>query len=642
MRRARDVRLCALALLLAVGFGALHLVGPDLRWVRLLELYTFDLHTRLRGPEPVTSKVAIVIIDDRSIRELHHWPVPRHQLAHLVELLHSAGAKAIGLDILFAEPEQIDGDGAGDEALAEAMRRAGNVVIPFAFRFGGSGALSTPGDVAGTAYVRLRDSSFYHPSKLLPSSLILPLPKLAEAANLGHMLIAFDVDGVARYEYPAVEYDIDYYPSMAIRLAQLYFGIAWRDVLLELGSGIFLGSAHVPTDPEMRILIDYPGPPGRFTTYPLSAVLAGAVPSEKFHDHIVLVGVNVVGANDAFASPFTAVMPGVERLASVLNSIVANRYLTRPTAAPSIEVVVLLLMAFALGLSVSRLTLAGAAVIAVVLISLLAVSSQVMLSAYGIWQATAVPTMAVVVIFVTLSLYRFALLDRAYRHIRRSFQRYMSPEMVERLAESGRLPELGGEMREITVLFCDLRGFTALSERTEPTQLVEVLNAFFTVATEVILNEGGTIDKYIGDEIMAFWNAPIEQQDHALRACRAALAIVARVKAMVDNLDVAIGREGLVAGIGINTGRCIVGNFGAAQRFDYSAIGDAVNVAARLQAETKNVGHTILLGSATAAQVDFLGILPVGLLDLRGRAEPMEAYALLSNQRPTDAQGLVP
>jgi adenylate cyclase len=633
MRRRRDLKLCGLALLVMATFAALHLMAPDLRWLRRLELYAFDLSLRLRGAEPPASDIVLVMIDDASIAEIGRWPVPRLVLAQVVRAAHRAGAKAIGVDVLFAEPEHGRApEEAGDAELAEAIRVAGNVVLPFTFRFGDGPAIPAAGRVARTAYARLRDGGGERAPALVPSGLVLPITELAEAAELGHMLVAFDVDGAARYEYPALSYDLDYYPSMAVRLAQLYLGAAWSDVILELGRGIALGPVYVPTDAQMRLLVNYRGPAGRFTEYSLSRVLSGAVPESSLRGRVVLIGANALGSRDTFVTPFTSVMPGVERLATVVESIITGRHLRRPDAAPWLEAAAMLAASIALALAVSRLRFAAAVTVAGLIIAALTGSSQVMLQHFGIWQASAIPIIATALTFTSLVLYRHGILDKEHRHIRRVFQRYLSPAMVDKLADTAKLPELGGERRDLSILFCDLRGFTALAERIEPTAMTRLANSFLSAASEAILAEGGTIDKYMGDAIMAFWNAPIAQPDHAARACRAALGIVDNLTAMNEARVRDESNTPLAIGIGINTGACVVGNFGSTRRFDYSAVGDAVNVASRLQAETKRSRWAILLGPETAARAGDVAILPLGLLELPGRAHQIEAYALLGDR----------
>jgi len=629
--RMRDLQLCGLALAVMAGFAWIHVIALDVPSLRRLELSALDAQIRIRGPRSPGPEILVVMIDDRTIAELGQWPPPRHTLAQLVTLLRRAGAKAIGIDILYADPSP-PAASAGDVALAQAIGEAGNVVLPFTFEFGARHDRIVPPALARAAYARLSSSGNYRPLALAPTGIVAPLPALAERSSLGHMLVAFDVDGAPRYDYPALVYDVEFYPSMAVRIAQLFLDVPWNEVGLELGRGVSVGRLYVPTDPQMRLLVDYLGPSAAFPTYSLSQVLAGAVPESVFRERIVLIGANVAGTRDTFASPFTGVMPGVERLATVVDSILHERHLRRAAAAPWLEVAAMFGSALVLGLVVSRLSLTPAFVVAAVLILLFAGSAQVALARHGLWQTSAVPIVALVLTFVALSLYRYGLLDKERRHIRRVFQRYLAPQMVDRLVREQKLPELGGELRELTVLFSDLRGFTALSERLEPSVLTRVVNAFLSAATEAVLEYRGTVDKYVGDAIMAFWNAPLDQPDHAPLACRAALRILEKLEAVNQHLA-QDGLPTLVAGIGINTGPCTVGNFGSSRRLDYSAVGDAANVAARLEGETKNFDFAILLGPGTAARVGEFATIPLERIRLRGRMEPIEVYALVGDEK---------
>jgi len=639
--RSRDLKLTGLALGVMLLWAGIHMVALDVPWLRRLELVALDEQMRIRGPQAPGAAIVLVMIDDASLAHVGRWPVPRQKVADVVAWLKQAGARTIGIDILFADREPgADGAGAaarsgnGDVALAAAIRDAGNVVLPFAFRFGGTRVKE---DALPVAYAQLRKRAHYRPLPLAPSGVLMPLPMLAEHATLGHMVVAFDIDGAPRYDYPALEFDLDYFPSMAVRLAQHYLNVPWSGVGVELGGAVDVGSMTVPTDSATRILVNYLGPSPAFPTYGFSQVLAGSVDAAVFRDRIVLIGSNALGTRDTFESPFTAVMPGVERLATVVDSMLRGRGLRRPAAAPWIETAFMFAAAVTMGFAVSRLSLAVAAVCGIALVAVVATSAQVALARYGIWQASAVPILALIVTFIALSLYRYGLLDKERRHIRRVFQRYLAPSMVERVVANPRLPELGGELRELTILFCDLRGFTTLSERLDPPTLTQAVNSFLQAATDAILEHGGTVDKYVGDAVMAFWNAPLDQPDHPLLACRAALRIqdnlAARNQAAAER-----NLPRLEAGIGINTGMCTVGNFGSNHRFDYSAVGDPVNVAARLESATRSYDVAILLGPTTAARISGFVTRPIGSIALRGRVENLDVYALLG----TDTNAVSP
>ncbi|MEO8741314.1 MAG: adenylate/guanylate cyclase domain-containing protein [Casimicrobiaceae bacterium] len=640
-KRRRDFQLCALALAVMAALAVVHVVAVDVPWLRRLELIALDMRIRLRGPLPPGPEIVIVMIDDRTIAEFGRWPVPRERVAELLERLDHAGAKAIGIDVLFAEPApQRDAgiasarghDEPGDSVLASVVRDSGKIVLPFTFKFRGHGADNAGASIAGAAYQHVRATEDYRAVDLNPTGLVTPIAALADAASLGHVLVAFDVDGAPRFDYPALAYDLDYYPSMPLRIAQRYLDVPWSKVALELGRGIALGPVYVPTDVQMRLMVNYLGPTRTFPTFSLAQVLSGEIPASTFANRIVLIGANALGTGDTFESPFTASLPGVERLATVIDSIIHEHHLRRPTAMLWIEIMVLLAAALAMAMAMSRLSLTAAALVGFSIAAAMSVSGQWALVRFGVWQASAVPIVASVLTFAALLFYRYGLLDRERRHMRHAFQRYLAPNMVDRLVSEQQLPRLGGEMRELTILFCDLRGFTTLTERLDPAVLTRLANEFFAVATDAVLEYGGTIDKYLGDAIMALWNAPLEMPDHAERACRAALRILERL----GTLNAALAQEAdmpiLSAGVGINTGRCTVGNFGSSYRFDYSAIGDAVNVAARLEAETKEYGSAILIGAETVRKIPGFATLSLGQTTLRGRSTMTEIYALAGDE----------
>ncbi|HYM03632.1 MAG TPA: adenylate/guanylate cyclase domain-containing protein [Stellaceae bacterium] len=637
--RRRDAKLCGVALLAMGAFAVLHLVAPEVSWFRRLEVLTFDVRLRLRGPRLPGPETILVMIDDESAAALGHWPVPRRAFADALDFLRGAEARVVAFDVLFADAESDGGGESGDALFAQAIRKAGNVVLPFAFRFERGAASNPPGYVARAAFAAVKKGSTYVPTALHPTGVLAPIALLGEAAAAtGHVTIAFDVDGAPRYDYPAVDYDVDYYPSVALRILQLYQGVPWPDVAVELGAGVRLGDVVVATDPSMRLLVDYLGPQGTFPTVPFSTVVGGAAPASLFRDRIVIIGTDVTGIQDTVRTPFDAVLPGSERLATIVDGMLHGRDLRRPVFAAWLEAAWMIGFALLAGLAISRLSIVAATVLAASLLAAYLAAGQVALQNYGMWLAAAMPMAASILTFTLLLIYRYGSLDREHRRIRQAFQRYLAPHMVEKLAESRSPPELGGEVREITVLFCDLRGFSAISEKLDARDLTRLINEFFTVVTEAVLAHGGTVDKYMGDAVMAFWNAPIEQPDHVVLACRAALDIVKGL----DRLNAQPDRPAaLVCGIGINTGACTVGNFGSRHRFDYSALGDAVNIAARIEGETKNFGVRIALGPTTAARLPDFATLPLDLVKVRGREHEIELWALIGDETRARDRGFL-
>ena len=662
--RRRDLRTCGIAIATMAIFIVLNFVGSDFAWLRRLETVALDVRLQIRGAVPPGPEVVVVMIDDKTIAEEGRWPLSRAKFARAVDNLRRAGAKVIAFDVLFTEPETRTSDDTlaflearrqkladhgveelineargleenGDDVLARAIRSAGNVLLPFAYTFGEGKPQGTPAYIERAAYTSLRANGAPPPSPLRPSGVLAPIPALANAAaGLGHAVVAFDVDGAPRYDYPVIDYDLDYYPSMPIKIVQMYLALPWEAVAVKFGDGISIGPVWLPTDPSMRTLVNYRGPIRTFPTFPFSRLLANTIPPSLLQDRIVLIGTNITGIRDTFRTPFTSVLPGVERLAAMVDATLHGDTLRRLREAPFIEAALLIVSALLIGFSVARLRVVWAAVVTFAVFVSLAIGGHLALAIYGMWFTAAVPTAGMLVTFTVVLGYRIRVLDREHRRVRQAFGRYLAPKMVERLSQDTDTLHLGGELRELTILFCDVRRFSAISESLDPQRLTSLVNEFFTPMTEAILAHGGTIDKYIGDGIMAFWNAPLNDASHAEHACRAALLMIASLEKL--NARWQRDKRGMgpiEIGIGINTGPCTVGNFGSNHRFDYSALGDAVNVAARLEGETKSYRLPIIVGPETATRAPMLATLPVDNIRVRGRAKPIEIFGLIGDEK---------
>jgi adenylate cyclase len=657
--RRRRLGVLALSALLALLFAGLHLGASTLPALRELETTIFDLQLRLRGPLPPGPDIAMVMVDEKSLRALGRWPLSRELYAELVDRLREAGARVVAFDILFAEREtagdlagvvegvarlldrsELEGvasalrqrAGGADARFAAAVAAHGRVVLPLTFRFQADAPAGEPLP-QGTAYANVRAGAREARLPLRPTGAVLPIAPLAEAAaGLGHAVLAFDVDGAPRFDYPVLEHDFDYVPSAAIRIVQLFRGVAWDEVRVELGRGIGIGGDFVPTDAAMRLAVNYRGPAGTYPGHSFVDVLEGRVPSEALRGRIVLVGANLFGARDLVATPFTSVLPGVERLATIVDSLLQREHLRRPTEAPLGEALAIIVAAFALGLAVAHLPVWLSALAALATMAALFAASHFLLVGEGLWFFVVLPMAATVAIYLAAALYRHGLLDRDHRQVRAAFARYLAPKMIERLLARPDGLRLGGELRELSVLFCDIRNSTGLGESLDPERLTRVLNAILTPLSDVVLEHNGTIAKFTGDGFLAFWNAPLAEPRHAELAARAALAL----GAAVPRINAALAEDlpfPLQIGIAVNTGPAVVGNFGTARRFDYSAMGDAVNVAARLQDETKTYGIAIALGAATVEKLPGFATLPIDLVRVRGRARPVELNALLGDER---------
>jgi adenylate cyclase len=659
-----------LVAVVAAGLVLLAALTVGAQVLRGLETSSLDLRFRIRGALPPGKEIVLLRVDDRSIATLGRWPFRRAYFADAVRRLHRAGARVIVFDLLLAEPESpippelrraveaaaaalpgAESEGLraqlqqfatsdGDADLAAAMREAGNVLLPVAFAFTGQKG-EEPDALSQSAYAKFDKSPIAPAFPLQPVSVLMPLPPLAAAAaGLGHVNLAYDRDGAPRYDYLALPFEGDFIPSMPIRAAAAYLGVPWSDVAIAPGTDVRIGPDLVPTDPAMRLLINYRGPPGTFPTYSFADFLAGKVNDAEISGRIVLIGASFTGDADSNAAPFgNTELPGTERMANVIDTILAHDFIAGSADAGSVLVIgAVLVLAAAAGFGAAFLPtrdvfLAGLAP----LVLWLGGAQWAIL--HNLWLPVVTPAASLAAAAAAVVLFRYWVVDREGRAVKSAFRHYLSPAMVSLLASHPERLKLGGETREMTMLFCDVRGFTAISEtfKSNPQGLTQLISRFLTPMTDLIMARRGTIDKYMGDCIMAFWNAPLDDSDHARHACQSALAMMRSLEAVNAELeDEARAGEhpfhALKVGIGLNTGDCVVGNMGSDQRFDYSVLGDAVNLASRLEGQSKTYGVGIVIGETTQRQALDFAALELDLIAVKGKDEAVRIYALLGDE----------
>jgi len=547
----------------------------------------------LHGDTPPGEEIVIVAIDDASITQLGPWPWPHSTHARLIEAL--AEARVISLDVLLEATEP-------DDALVEATARAGNVVYPI---------LAVLPERAG-------------PGLIPAQALIEPAPALqTNAAGLGIVNVLPDGDGVVRRVPLAVQKNDRQVEALSLQVLRRYLGLP-REPPGELDAGLFVaGPLAIPVDRWGRMIVRFVGEPGTFPTVSYADVLAGTAPTETFRDKIVLVGqMGLTGGGDHHVVPTSHgghSMAGVEVQANIIHTILNHRYLRQQSLTSDVAVILGLALLSSLVLPRIRL------VWGLLYSPLLGITYWLFAFAAfdrGLVLDLLYPTASLALSHVVVVAGRIVIEQRRRRRVTDLFGRYVSPEIVRALlSRSETAPlELGGEQREITVLFADIRGFTAFSERLSPRRVVEVLNQHLARMTEVVFEHGGTVDKFTGDGLMVLFNAPLSQADHAARAVRAALALQAGTQQMND--------DSLQYGIGIHTGEAVVGNVGSRRRLEYTAIGDTVNLAARL--EEQAAPGQILISRATYEQVrGLVQAREIGPLRVRGRQEPVVVYQVL-------------
>ena len=653
------------SLLVLFGVVALRAIEPAV--FQKAELAVFDVFQRHspRRYEPVP--VRIVDLDDATLQRVGQWPWPRTRVAELVRRLTQLDAAVVAFDVVFAEPdrtspaqmlplwsEEAGGDGlasalAGlpdhDAVLAQAFA-SGRVVTGFVLMDHAGGR--PPLRKAGLSY--LGDD----PTRFLPDMLgsVANLPQLdAAAAGSGAFTIPSpEIDGVYRRVPLLVRQADTLYPSLAAEALRVATGNHGYLVKASNASGtrafgqatgissLRLGPIIVPTDRMGRVWVHYTEPvPERYV--PAWQVLDGSVNPALVAGNIVYVGTSAEGLKDLRATPVDPAMPGVQLHAEVTEQILTGHYLLRPDWSKGAETLAILAIGLLLIVSLPSLGAVWCAVIGAVTLAAVTAFSVWAYEAQQWLVAPVYAATAVIGVYTTASLAAFLRTESERREVRSAFGRYVSPDVVEQLAEHPDALRLGGETRELTILFCDVRGFTTISEALGPEDLTRLVNRFLTPMTRTILEHGGTIDKYMGDCIMAFWNAPLGDPEHPDHACAAALAMERELVALNERLakERRSSRSApgacpeLRIGIGINTGACCVGNFGSDQRFDYSVIGDEVNLASRLEGQSKTYGVTTVVGDATRRQLPSWAFLELDLLRVKGRRQAERIHALLGD-----------
>ncbi|WP_300034478.1 CHASE2 domain-containing protein [uncultured Roseobacter sp.] len=662
---------------LGLLFGLAIRVGDPLPLATLRNA-AFDFYHQSKPRDLAQLPVTILDVDDTSIEEIGQWPWPRTRVAELVTRATMDGAVAIGFDIVFSEPDRLsppqiardNPDMPGE--LAEQLRRMPENDALLAEAFAKSRVIVGQATVRSLAGNRSEKREMVD----MPPALIGPdprpfllsfpdilqnLPELeANAAGRGMFATRPDPDGVYR-RVPLVmlvqgKIRLGLTPEL-LRVATGggTYAIRTNEAGIE---GVVLARQLVPTARDGTVW-PYLTPSSAARYVRAADLLEGRMPPGRMAGHLVLVGTSAIGLEDFRATPLGVPMAGVEIHAQVLENIMAKTLLNRPNYAIAVELVLTLVLCSLVIIFAPSLT-------ARLLIS----SSMVLLAGYVAWSYymfyehrvlvdPTFPVLATATAIMLISTVNYLREERQRREIRNAFGQYVSPDLVNQLSENQGQLTLGGESRELTLLFSDVRGFTAIAEdfRDDPQSLTVLMNRFLTILSKAIMDNKGTIDKFMGDAVMAFWNAPLDHDQHPHAACHAALRMIADVEKFNTRRarpgarrarpgarrarpgarrDKADGRSThrLNVGIGINTGQCVVGNMGSDTRFDYTALGDPVNVASRLEGQSRYYGCAIILGQTTAAFVrDDMALLELDRIRVVGKEVPETVFGLFGHDR---------
>jgi adenylate cyclase len=665
--RRRQIRRGLTAIAAIVGLVCLF-TPPG--FVKLIELKLLDWHAALRGPLAVPPSITVVAIDEKSLEKIGRWPWPRTTTAELVVRLAQGGAKLITLDLLYNEPDQNSslllardladryrqlglGRAGGpaqdfgrvledrlttadtDRALTEAVTATGRVVLPYVFLFPPAPATQLAEEEHRllnrsrmNVFANRAAENAFQPEPAV--GVLLPLPGLlTAAAATGHANIFPDRDGAVRSIGLLARFGSGYYPSFVLETARLAAGLPRSKVRMTAEQRLDFGTGSIPTDENGFMHLSYYGPQGAFRHLPAADILTASAPP-AVDGHLVVVGFTAYGLMDVRPTPFDPNMPGIEIHATALANILEGRGLRRLTSMALLEAFVVLALAALSPLVLPRMGAAWSTVL------LLGVATATVVAAHAAFRAgtlvVLLPLLAALAVgHVGGITYQVLVEERERRFIKSAFQQYVPGEVVDHLARNHAALAFGGERRAMTILFSDIRGYTTFSERHPPEEVVAVLREYLTAMVEAVFRNKGTLDKFIGDSVMALWGAPLDDPEHALNACRTAIEMQAALERLNAHWADS-GRESLQAGIGIASGDVVVGNLGSDQRFSYTVMGDHVNLAARLEGLNKEyqTRRHIIISEDVYEQVrDQVTALPLGSVKVKGKFKAVDIYELV-------------
>jgi adenylate cyclase len=643
----------AVCLLLLFALVPLRLADP--RPLAELRVRTFDLFQSLRPREQKSQPVVIVDIDEASLKAIGQWPWPRTTVADLINRITQLGAVTIGFDVIFPEPDRmspaiaehsfrgIDDDTrakldslpSNDDVLADAIRQS-RVVVGQA----GAAAPEPKSQAEMTLQtgfaIRGPDPSSYLVT--FPGLLRNVLPIEEAAAGRGLFSINPEPDGIVRRVPVIMEAQGTLVPSLAMEMLRVASHAG--AILVRVNDAGVLAVAvpglEVPTDRNGQFWVHFnKHDPARYVS--AKDVLQGTVPPDRLRGKLVLIGTSAIGLLDLKTTPVDAAIPGVEVHAQILESVLTKSLLVHPNYAIGAELSMAVLIGLAIIVAAPMLSAFVVVLLGAGLVAGLIGLSLYLFEEHNLLIDFTYPLISSWLIYLVLTFVNYFREQKQRQQIRSAFGFYLSPHMVEQLARSPEKLVLGGEERRMTILFSDVRGFTTISEhyKDDPQGLTKLMNRFLTPLTNAIIERKGTIDKYIGDAIMAFWNAPVDDVEHEANACDAALEMQARATALNAELKREADANGgkympLRIGIGLNTGPCVVGNMGSDFRFNYSVLGDTVNVASRLEARTKDYRLPLVIGSRTAeATKEKFATMEIDRIKVKGKSEPEAVYMVL-------------
>ena len=645
--------------LLAV-LAAVYIADPyPLQFTRV-KIFDFYQQQKPRPIPPLAQQpVTIIDLDEESLAEVGQWPWPRTIVAKMVHNAFKMGAILVAFDVVFAEPDRLNPSVVAESMVGldpETKKRLNhlpsndqyfaNVIRRTRVVLGQAGYWedieTNNGPPVKKSVALLASNKNVDPKRFLPEfqSLVRNVPVI-EPVAAGHGIFSLvpEPDGIVRRVPTVFMFDGGLYPSLSIEMLRVATGK--KTILVKADPlGVTKLGVHkqlqIPTDRRGRV---WPYFSKRDTAKYIKAkdILAGTVDPKRIKGKMAIVGTSAVGLLDIRAVPTEPVIPGVEVHVQLIESVFNKAFLSRPNNVEGAEFILLVVGGLLMIWLVPSVGAKWTMMLFLVIITGAAGTSWYLFSEKQLLFDASYAGASIFCLYTFLTYTSYAREEKERQQVRDAFGFYLSPDMVEKLAEDPDQLTLGGESRDMTLLFCDVRGFTTISEQFDAEGLTLLINKLLTPLTNVIMSNNGTVDKYMGDCIMAFWNAPLDNKMHARDACISALGMMAEMGPLNDRLEQEAIEDGrkfipLKVGIGLNSGDAVVGNMGSDQRFDYSVLGDTVNLASRLEGQSKAYGVDIVIGDETNNQVQGMATLELDLIKVKGKTEAVRIFTLQGDE----------
>lgn len=605
----------------------------QIRLFHIFELKTLDFRFFFRGNQslPKEPEVVIVAIDEESVRQLGRWPWPRDRHAQLIDVISKGDPRLIFFDVFFVEEDREHPE--NDRALAEAVQRAGNVYFDYFFIRG------KPQEELEIANPESLDLLYERAFPLKQAGkestawvddVTVPIfPIVRNARGVAHATLKEDDDDIYRKFPLVIKFKDRLFPGIPLLLAKDYLRIKNEDIRIDLGKELTLGDRNVPIDEEAQMMVNFHGSSGTFRYIPYAQVLEEKIPPEFFKDKIVLVGATAPGIFDIRITPLGH-MPGLEIIANSFTTILEGNFIHKLSS--GWMVLIILFLGLLTGFVASYFRLSKGALLVLFLLGAYIGITTYLFEAKGVWVEMVSPGLAIALSWTTVLGYRYLTEEKEKKKYKDTFQRYVSKSIVDEIMKDTAKIKLGGEKRVMSVLFSDIRGFTTFAESATPEEVVGRLNEYMGVMVDVLFKYDGTLDKFVGDEIMALFGAPVSYKDHAKKAVLAGLEMLKELKKLQDKWK-AQGKKIIDIGIGVNSGEMNVGNMGSLKIMDYTVIGDNVNLAARLETLTRNYNNHFIISEATYQEVkDIVSVKPLEEVKVKGKTKAVMIYEVLGEK----------